>query len=536
MDATLVDMGYRGEDLSRSQAGSRRRSSWQSSGSPQAAGDQWEQDGDSYHDGAGYADGDAYAGYGDYPSQGEADRGYPPPASNGGYGPGDSYPDDQGAGWPQQQGYRQSPGYGQPQGYPQQQGYGQQPPRGQAYYQAPTYDQVADYNQEPGYGPDPGYGPNGGGTGYAGDAGYGRDAGGGYAANDAFGGEEPGEWYDDAGHDGAGDGYHDGSYQDGGYQDGEVARIAPHRDPVRGFPPPPELDPDSYADDYDEPAQYGQGGYDQPGEQYDDYQNPYDDTGGGQRQRRPGRRGFLSKSMLLSVAAVVVVAALGVTAYMFLTKKNSNGAPSAASSQRLPSTGPSSAATTACDTKLGKYCHIETRTDDPVPLALTEIFQPQLEIESDHASFVMAADRADKDCATAVIGSQLQAALKAGRCTQVLRASYVSGDIMGTIGVVNLNTTNNAAKAGRQVGANDFVTPLSSSRGVARRLGQGTGVVQAEYKGHYLILTWAEFTSTRSPTAAEDRVLEKFESDLVAGTANISLSERMVSGKPTTVG
>jgi hypothetical protein len=118
----------------------------------------------------------------------------------------------------------------------------------------------------------------------------------------------------------------------------------------------------------------------------------------------------------------------------------------------------------------------------------------------------------------------------------VLRASYVSGDIMGTIGVINLNTTNNAAKAGRQVGASDFITPLSSKHGVARRLGQGTGVVQAEYKGHYLILTWAEFTSTKSPTAAEDRVLEKFESDLVAGTANISLSERMVASKPTTVG
>ena len=79
----------------------------------------------------------------------------------------------------------------------------------------------------------------------------------------------------------------------------------------------------------------------------------------------------------------------------------------------------------------------------------------------------------------------------------MVRASYVSSDqtMMGTIGVVNLSSANDAAKAGNASGANDFVTPLNGKTGPTRNLSQGTGVVQAEYKGHYLILIWAEFAN-----------------------------------------
>ena len=168
---------------------------------------------------------------------------------------------------------------------------------------------------------------------------------------------------------------------------------------------------------------------------------------------------------------------------------------------------------------------------------LTSSTQPQFLNETDHNSFTRVAAKLDKTCANAVIGPNLISALQSGKCTQVLRASYVSGDskIMGTIGVVNLVSTNEAHYAGKVVGADNFVTPLSSTKGIASKLGKGTGVVEAEFKGHYLILTWAEFTSTNAPaTKAEDQQLEAFEKDLVAGTANISLSQRMVNGVPPT--
>ena len=115
----------------------------------------------------------------------------------------------------------------------------------------------------------------------------------------------------------------------------------------------------------------------------------------------------------------------------------------------------------------------------------------------------------------------------------MLRASYVSGDgkIMGTIGVINLITTNKAHYAGKVVDENDFIAPLAASKGVAKKLGQGTGVVEAEFKGHYLILTWFEFVNGTAPsTTAEDNQLEQASGDLVAGTVNTSLSQRMVTG------
>ena len=128
------------------------------------------------------------------------------------------------------------------------------------------------------------------------------------------------------------------------------------------------------------------------------------------------------------------------------------------------------------------------------------------------SSFTLETTKLDTTCSSAVIGQTLITALKAGACTQVLRASYLSGDgkIMGTIGVINLATTNEAHHAGKVVGQNDFIAPLATSKGIASKLGQGTGVVEAQYKGHYLILTWSEFVNGSTPsTTAQDNQLER---------------------------
>ena len=157
--------------------------------------------------------------------------------------------------------------------------------------------------------------------------------------------------------------------------------------------------------------------------------------------------------------------------------------------------------------------------------------------ETDKTSYTLVATKVDKTCGNAVIGSTLVTALKAGKCTQVVRGSYVSGNnkIMGTIGVINLSTTNEAHYAGKDVGENDFIAPLTSKTGVASKLGNGTGIVEAEFKGHYLILTWSEFVNGTDPsTTAEDNQLEQFSNDLVAGTANVDLSQRMVTGTAAT--
>ena len=90
-----------------------------------------------------------------------------------------------------------------------------------------------------------------------------------------------------------------------------------------------------------------------------------------------------------------------------------------------------------------------------------------------------------------------------------------------------------AQAAGRTTGPQEIIAPLAAQKGPTRKLGNGTGVVQAEIKGHYLILMWAEFTSLKSPsTSAQRQQLEQFAVSLVTGSANIDLSTRMLTGKP----
>jgi hypothetical protein len=235
---------------------------------------------------------------------------------------------------------------------------------------------------------------------------------------------------------------------------------------------------------------------------------------------------------VLSVTGVVVLAAVAIGGYEYWNSTKANRTAAQEASAPLPSSAPVSA-TQQCVQQFGTYCHIESRTDDPAALTLSELYQPAVFDESNKTQFLLVADKLDKSCGSAVVGSQLISQLKTGKCNQILRASYVTDNntMMGTIGVVNLNTTNQAHYAGRIIGANDFIMPLASSKGVAAKLGKGTGVVEAEFKGHYLILTWAEFTNLDTPsTAAQTKQLEGFESSLVASTANIYLSQLMING------
>ncbi len=299
--------------------------------------------------------------------------------------------------------------------------------------------------------------------------------------------------------------------------------------PVRGFPPGREPDGRS------EPFPGG------PADAYSDDDTtvmralaPADAAGqdaAGQDalpgRRRGGRtKRFRSRSWL--AAAVVIVAAAGFASYKFLYEPRVN-AP-VPPTLRLPTTAPGSV---GFDKTLGTWQHIGTRAEDPEPLTIAGLYPPQFVLNG--ASYVRTAASVTKTCSLAVYGADLQAALQSGHCTQVLRASYISGDgkMMGTIGVVNLINSSAAQKVGQVSGPQEIIAPLSGQKGATRKLGSGTGVVQAEVKGHYLILMWAEFTSLKSPSGpAQRQALEQFAENLVTGSANINLSTRMLTGKP----
>ena len=570
MDDNLSPMGYQGEDGSRTRANSRRQPPWQSSSDPGQA-----DYGDGYD---AHAPDDSYAGYDayDHGRDGYGDDGFGQqdgyagsggyPAQPGGYGSGSypAQPDGYGSG-----GYPAQPdSYGGSGGYPAQPGgygSGSYPAQPDGYGSGGYPAQPDSYGGSGGYPAQPG-GYGSGGYPALGNGTEAEDVAGRYAGNDWYGGRP-------AGASGSGAGFADtGTYNlDARTIDAYGSGPYPA---AREAADPPGLVHTGQQERYD--GQYGayagyeghgeyqdapgygpsqgfdQGGYGQGYESRDDYDDPYQDRYGddgttppagkprkgskGGKPRKTGKNQHGKRRLLIAGTAVVVVGILAAAGYVFVLKpKPSTVTPTSAAP--LPSPGSGSAATAACVKQFGQYCHIELRTDDPAPLTLAELFPPAFVNETDHVSFTRAGTKLDTTCSKAVIGQDLTSALQDGKCTQVLRASYFSGDgkMMGTIGVANLSTTNEAHHAGKLVGNSDFVDPLTTTTGVTSKLGKGTGIVEAEYKGHYLIMIWAEFTSTNAPANnTQDQQLQQFGADLIAGTANISLSQRMLNGHPPT--
>jgi hypothetical protein len=168
-----------------------------------------------------------------------------------------------------------------------------------------------------------------------------------------------------------------------------------------------------------------------------------------------------------------------------------------------------------------------------VPLTVSQLFPAKF--ARDGASGTLTVSKSGTRCSHEVFGSKLAAAIRKAKCTQVLRASYLSTDrkIMATVGVLNLADVTGAEKAGKAAGATEFIKQLPSRHGPTRNLAKGTGIEVAEVKGHYLILIWTEFANLHAPSDKSQRKkLESFSTGLVAGTANVSLSNRMVTGHP----
>jgi len=245
--------------------------------------------------------------------------------------------------------------------------------------------------------------------------------------------------------------------------------------------------------------------------------------------RRPGKRGVRRNGMMAGLLlAPVLVVVLVVGGYVYLSGRHAP-APSHSAPPSHPAAAPNSPAPT-----LGPWKHIESRSQDAVPLTIGELFPAKFTV--DGQSGTLTVSKEGTKCTHEVIGSKLAKAVRKADCTQVLRASYLSTDrkIMATVGVLNLTDATQAGKAGKAAGAVEFIKQLASKHGLTRNIAKGTGIVAAYVKGHYLILTWTEFANLHAPSGKTKRKqLEAFSTGLVAGTANVSLTSRMVTGHPS---
>jgi len=245
--------------------------------------------------------------------------------------------------------------------------------------------------------------------------------------------------------------------------------------------------------------------------------------------RQAGRSGRTSRKRqpvwLAITAAGVIIAA--VAAVLVLTSPSASPPKQPKSSNTPP---PASASPTP---PAGKWGYIGARKTDPVPLTIAELYPASF--SSGGTKYTRATQAKSKNCRAALTGSALQAAVRHADCTQTLRATYLSktAKVMGTIGVFNLKNSAGATNAASKAGKSEFVSQLASKTGPANAIGQGTGIEEAVVKGHYLVLVWAEATNLNAPKSQAGRHrLEAFMTLLIKNTVNLSLSTRMVDGKP----
>ncbi len=252
---------------------------------------------------------------------------------------------------------------------------------------------------------------------------------------------------------------------------------------------------------------------------------------GGGRARGKGapagrtRRKRQSAWLAIGTAAVIVAA---VAAVLVLTSPGSGGP---AARPKLSNTPPPGR--TSPTPPPGRWGYIGTRKTDTVPLTTGELYPGT--ISSAGTVYTRAAQTGSGNCRAALIGSALQAAVGQGGCSQALRATYLSrsAKVMGTIGVFNLKSYAAASKAASKAGHSEFVAQLKAKAGPAKAIGQGTGIEEALVKGHYLVLVWAEATNLSPPKGKAGRArLTAFMNLLISQSVNVSLSNRMVDGKP----
>ena len=293
------------------------------------------------------------------------------------------------------------------------------------------------------------------------------------------------------------------------------------------------------------------GGPSGPGGSYGSEQpDPY---GGGPFERRPsfgespdpygggpdgypgedGRRSGPNRKRLIIGAAVAAgIVVVGGGAALALTsgggdKTKPTAAPTSAPTAK-PTVNP-----TPSPTETGRGERLRSRATDPRPLTLNEIFKART-FKSSGRRYVMTARRAERKCSAPTHGTKFRRALSKGGCTQVLRATFSNGKLIGTIGVINLRTqtaANSVQITSRQKDA--FILALPGS-GTTKKIGQGLSLTTAEVDGHYLIMSWVQYPNGKKIASRDYSSVTSFVRSTTYGSnLRTALNYRSMEGKPS---
>jgi hypothetical protein len=275
--------------------------------------------------------------------------------------------------------------------------------------------------------------------------------------------------------------------------------------------------PDPYGAEQPDPYGTGPGGYGPPGEDDEDR----------------FRSGSGRKRLIIGAAVVAGVIVVGGGTALALSgggdkKPKAAVAPTTAPPPASPTVNP-----TPSPTETGRGERLRSRATDPKPLTLNEIFKAR-SFRSGGRRYVMTARRAERRCSPPTHGVKFRKALAKGGCTQVLRATFSNGKLVGTIGVINLRTQTAADSVqvtSRQKDA--FILALPGA-GSTKKIGQGLSLTTAEVDGHYLIMSWVQYPNGKKIAKGDYSAVTAFVRATTYGSnLRTALNYRSMEGKPS---
>ncbi|MFG3435659.1 hypothetical protein ACGF0J_00325 [Nonomuraea sp. NPDC047897] len=181
----------------------------------------------------------------------------------------------------------------------------------------------------------------------------------------------------------------------------------------------------------------------------------------------------------------------------------------------------------------GKYAYAGSRKTDPEPLTVKELF-PAKKLTVSGRSYQMTITSKLKKCADGAMGAKMQKALKDGKCTQLIRASFrdKAGKVIGTVGVANLSTSKAATKVASVGSETNYVKPLPGKDEVTKLVGSGSGGANVWMHGHYAVMIWFQNKDGSKPDKKSQKAITGAVKDITGATVFKALDARSMTGFP----
>ncbi|MGW5680807.1 hypothetical protein [Nonomuraea sp. NPDC003754] len=183
-----------------------------------------------------------------------------------------------------------------------------------------------------------------------------------------------------------------------------------------------------------------------------------------------------------------------------------------------------------------KYGFAAARESDPDTLTQKELF-PKKKFTVDGRAYTVTILKTDKKCADATEGDKLDKALKSGKCSQLIRATFKdkSGKIIGTVGVANLLNGKASAKVAASVRtkgeSKQFVKPLAGKDEITKFVGAGEASVHVATHGHYAIMLYVQFKDGHKPDKKGSKQLAQAGDDVTNASVYPALDSRSLTGR-----